>query len=348
MNTEPIDIRYEALCDRNERFDGIFFYGVRTTGIYCRPSCRSRSPLRENIEFFSCADDAVAAGYRACKRCKPQNAAAAIDPRYVALCRAIESAEDLPSLQELAGMAGLSPAHVQRKFKEAIGVTPKAFAQTVKRERLRNALRAGVSATRAIYDAGLGSPSQAYDTQKAPLGMTPAQFARGGERVDIAYAVVGSAIGRVLVAATPRGVCRVDIGTADAPLEQRLRDEFPNARIHREDDAMISTTSLIVDYVAGNGPWPHLPLDVRATAFQARVWQALREIAPGRPQTYAQLAQAIGSPKAARAVARACAANPVALLIPCHRIVPKGGGVGGYRWEPQRKEHLLAIERTAR
>ncbi len=349
MRREPddIDVRYDALCERNERFDGVFFYGVQTTGVFCRPSCKSRTPLRKNVTFFTSADDALAQGFRPCKRCKPQSAASTIDPRFVALCRAIEQAEDLPTLQELARISGLSAAHVQRKFKEAIGVSPKAFAQTIKRERLRRALRTTASATQAIYEAGLSSSSQAYDTQRDPLGMTPAQFARGAGDVTIAYAIVESAIGNVLVAATPRGVCRVDIDDDARALEQRLRAEYPNAQLRREDGAMTSTTSLIVDYIAGTGPWPQLPLDVRGTAFQTRVWQALREIAPGKAQTYTELARAIGSPQSARAVATACAANSIALLIPCHRIVSKSGGVGGYRWDPKRKEHLLDIERRS-
>ncbi|MFN2450372.1 MAG: methylated-DNA--[protein]-cysteine S-methyltransferase, partial [Candidatus Baltobacteraceae bacterium] len=240
---------------------------------------------------------------------------------------------------------GLSPAHLQRRFKAAIGVSPKAYAQTIKRERLRTALKSAASATHAIYDAGLSSPSQAYAKSGSPLGMTPAQFAAGGKNVRIAFAVVRSAIGMVLVAATERGVCRVDIDHAAGALEARLHAEFPHAAIARENDALASAASLIVAYLSGSGPWPVLPLDVRGTAFQTRVWDAMRALAPGTAVSYSDLARIIGSPRSARAVANACAANSIALLIPCHRIVPQAGGVGGYRWSPARKERLLELER---
>ena len=268
-----------------------------------------------------------------------------MDERFVRLCRAIEQADDMPSLRELAALAGMSESYVQRRFKAEIGVSPKAYAQAVKRERLRAALKTAANATRAIYDAGLSSPSQAYDKTREPLGMTPAVFARGGESAHIVYAIVPSSIGLVLVAATQRGICRVDIGETGAELEERLKQEFARARLVREDDSMTSTTSLIVAYLAGEGPWPLLPVDVRGTAFQTRVWEALRTIAPGSRVTYSELARLIGSPASARAVAQACASNKIALLVPCHRIVPRAGGTGGYRWDPKRKEQLLELER---
>ncbi len=345
MKNEQHDVRYEALVRHDSRLDGVFYYAVKTTGVFCRPSCKSRTPRPENVEYFAAPAAARGAGYRACKRCKPEAARTQMDERFITLCRAIEQAEEAPTLASLAALVQLSASHVQRKFTAAIGVSPKAYAQTVKRERLRNALKSGIGATRAIYEAGFSSSSQAYDSARAPLGMPPAQFAKGGRNAIVAYAIVDSALGRVLVAATSRGICRVDLGDDDAALERRLRSDLPHASIERTDDALASATSLIVAYLAGNGPWPKLPLDVRGTAFQTRVWEALRALLPGTAISYAQLASIIGSPQSARAVARACASNTIALLIPCHRIVPQSGGVGGYRWGPVRKERLLELER---
>lgn len=344
-NEQQTDVRYDALVRRDERFDGVFFYGVTTTGVVCRPGCKSRTPRPENVRFFGDLESALAGGMRACKRCKPQLAHAAIDQRYVALCRAIERAEDLPSLRELAAISGLSASHVQRSFKAAIGVSPKAYAQTIKRERLRSALKNAASATSALYDAGLNSPSQVYDRAASPLAMTPAQFARGAQDIEVRYTIAGSALGSVLVAVTDRGVCRVDLDDDATALEGRLRDEYPRARLTRTEPESVTAASLVVAYLSGDGPWPQLPLDVRGTAFQTRVWEALRRLAPGTTASYAELAQMIGSPGAARAVARACASNAIALLIPCHRIVPQSGGAGGYRWNPERKERLLELER---
>jgi AraC family transcriptional regulator, regulatory protein of adaptative response / methylated-DNA-[protein]-cysteine methyltransferase len=335
---------YDAITARDERYEGAFYYGVRTTGVYCRAGCSSRAPLRKNVEFFSTPQEAQHNSYRPCKRCKPDSPRSKVDVRFLRICRAIEQAEEAPSLGELAELVGMSQFHLQRSFKAAMGVSPRQYADKVKRDKLRSALKKGDSVTSAIYDAGFASSSRAYAKDRDPLGMTPTQFRTGGKGATIVYAIVGSPLGRILLAATERGVCRVDIGESDAALERRLRAEFPNARIDREDDTLESGASLIVAYLSGKGPWPLLPIDVRATAFQTRVWEALRNIAPGATMTYSELAEAIGSPKAAQAVARACASNPVALLIPCHRIVPQAGGVGGYRWRPRRKQRLLELE----
>ena len=347
MKTEPTQDFYEALVRRDGKYDGVVYYGVRTTGVYCRPTCKSRTPLRKNVEFFDSTADAERASYRACKRCKPDSVQPEVDERLVRVCREIESAEEAPLLRDLAKLVHMSEFHLQRRFKAARGVSPRQYADMVKRSRLRTALQNGQSVTAAIYDAGFASASQAYDASRRSLGMTPSQFRDGGKNTTVTFAIVGSPLGRILVAATSRGICRVDIGDDDRELERRLRAEYPKASVRREDDTLESTVSLIVDYLSGTAPWPHLPIDVRATAFQSRVWEALRSIAPGSTMTYSQLAEAIGSPHAARAVARACASNPVALLIPCHRIVPQGGGVGGYRWNPARKERLLELERTS-
>ncbi len=322
------------------------YYAVKTTGIYCRSGCKSRAPLPRNVEYFETPQAACAAGYRACKRCRPDVARPEIDERFLAVARAIEAAEEPPTLRELSALVHVSEAHLQRSFKKAIGVSPRAYAAMVRNRRLRSGLRDGRSVTEAVYEAGFTSASQVYEGAARTLGMRPSQFRAGGENAEIVYAIVPSALGEVLVAATKHGVCRVDIDSDPDALERRLRAEFSKARLRREDDELQSTTSLIVDYLAGEGSWPHLPIDVRATAFQIRVWEALRAIVPGKTMTYTELASAIGSPRAARAVARACATNPIALLVPCHRIVPSAGGVGGYRWDATRKRRLLELERA--
>ena len=336
---------YSALAARDRGFDGVFVYGVRTTGVYCRPSCSSRRPRPENVDYFSDAATARDAGFRACKRCRPDETETA-DARIVAACRYIDEAEHAPALRELSERAGMSESHFQRKFTASLGISPRAYAAAAREERLRGALRGSRSVTGAIYDAGYTSASQVYGNASEAFGMSISQFRAGGKDLEISYALADSALGKVLVAATSRGVCRVDISADASELEARLREAFPQARIVRADDGLETTTSVIVRYLSGDGAWPRLPIDVRASAFQARVWSALREIAPGTTMSYAQLATAIGSPTAARAVARACATNPVALLIPCHRIVPSSGGVGGYRWKPERKRRLLEVERA--
>lgn len=285
------------------------FYGVTTTGIYCRRGCASRTPLAKNVRAFDDGPSARAAGFRACKRCRPDEAAA-VDARVVRACRLLDGAGERLSLDELAQRVGLSPGYLQRLFTRTMGVSPRAYGKLAREDRFER-----------------------------PRG--------GGKGKHVSYAIVDSELGHVLVAATGRGICRVDIGGDDRALERRLREALPSAQLERSDDRLESATSRIVAYLAHEGPWPLLPLDVRATAFQVRVWEALRSIGPGTTMQYAELARAIGSPSAARAVARACADNPVALLIPCHRIVPAGGGTGGYRWGSRRKEQLLEIERGA-
>jgi AraC family transcriptional regulator, regulatory protein of adaptative response / methylated-DNA-[protein]-cysteine methyltransferase len=283
------------------------FYAVTTTGIYCRTGCASRKPLARNVQLFNDVESARAAGFRACKRCRPDESAA-VDPRIVKACRLLDDAGERITLDELARHVGLSPGHLQRLFTRTIGISPRAYGKLARDDRFER-----------------------------PRG--------GGKGKQVSYAIVDSALGRVLVAATSRGICRVDIGDGDRALERRLREALPAAHFERSDHGLESTTSRIVSYLAKEGPWPQLPLDVRSTAFAMRVWEALRAVAPGKTMHYGELARAIGSPSAARAVARACAANPVALLIPCHRIVPAAGGVGGYRWGPQRKKRLLDLER---
>jgi AraC family transcriptional regulator, regulatory protein of adaptative response / methylated-DNA-[protein]-cysteine methyltransferase len=346
MNTHALDAYYAALTARDPAFADAFIYAVRTTGVYCRPVCKSRRPLRANVEFFASADDARRAGYRSCKRCCPDEATDGSQTAILAAARIIEQADAIPTLAELGKRVGLSPAHLQRRFKRIIGVSPWQYGDALRTQRLRDHLRDGDAITGAIYETGFGSSSGAYSGASATLGMTPARYRQGAGGAHLTYAIVPSELGYVLVAATERGICSVRLGDAEVALEAGLRAEYPQAMLERADDDLMSATSAIVAYIAGNGDWPTLPLDVRATAFQTRVWDALRRIAPGSTTTYSDLARALGDKDATRAVARACATNPVALLIPCHRVVPKAGGSGGYRWGVARKSALLARERA--
>jgi AraC family transcriptional regulator of adaptative response/methylated-DNA-[protein]-cysteine methyltransferase len=259
----------------------------------------------------------------------------------------LEGSDERVTLDDLAAAVGMSRAHLQRSFTRAVGVSPRRYAAALREQRLRSELRAGASVTTATYESGFGSGSRAYDQAAATFGMTPARFRRGAAGTTIHFGIVPSALGYVAVAATDRGICRVALGDDPAALERALRAEFPAATFERADDRVESATSALVRYLANEGPWPQLPLDVRATAFQARVWDALRAIAPGTTTSYGELARALGDPNAGRAVARACATNPVALLIPCHRVIAKNGATSGYRWGPERKEQLLALERRS-
>ena len=336
---------YAALRARDRSEDGRFWYGVVTTGIYCRPSCASRLPLRKNIRFFVDAAAARRAGMRACKRCAPD---ARNDPAYARIARVraiIDVAEEIPTLAALSAAVDVSESYLQRQFTKIVGVSPWRYADTRRRERFRHALRVSAGVSAAIYDAGYGAASRAY-ADASTLGMTPAAYAAGGTGT-ISYAIVPSALGEVLVATTPRGVCAVRLGDDARALEAELRAEFPAAALERADDALASVTSRIVAYIAGSGAWPELPLDVRGSVFQRRVWDVLRSIACGDTRTYGDLAAALGDVKAARAVGSACAANPVALLVPCHRVLPKAGGPGAYRWGAARKRALLALEATS-
>jgi AraC family transcriptional regulator of adaptative response/methylated-DNA-[protein]-cysteine methyltransferase len=339
---------YAALTRRDAAFEGTFFYAVTTTGVYCRPTCKSRRPLERNVRFFGDTSSARAAGFRACKRCRPNDAAHDAQPEFVALaCRILEAADEVPSLDALAAEVGVSRAHLQRSFTKTIGVSPKRYAATLRDRRLRTALRGGASITEATYESGFGSSSRMYESAANAIGMTPSSYRRGATGETIVFGIVPSALGKVIVAATDRGIANVALGDDAALLERDLRASFPNADLERADDRVESATSALVRYLATGGPWPRLPLDVRATAFQARVWEALADIAPGSTTTYGELASALGDANATRAVARACASNPVALLIPCHRVIAKNGDMRGYRWGVERKSRLLDLERNA-
>ncbi len=342
---------WEAVTARDGRRDGAFVYAVSTTGVYCRPSCPSRRPLRENVSFLPTPAAAEAAGYRACLRCRPQDQAKPID---LAVARAREFLEAHPdetvTLPTLAREVGLSPHHLQRAFSRRVGVSPKRYSAALRADRLKTALRDGATVSRATFDAGYGASSRVYEAADAHLGMTPAAYRRGGRGELIRFATRPTSLGRVLVGATARGVCAVQLGETDTDLELGLAAEYPNAKRERVDlDRAVDQADLrewldaVVDHLDG-APSRAVPTDVAGTPFQLRVWQALREIPYGETRSYTEVARSIGAPRAVRAVASACARNRVAVVIPCHRVVRENGGMGGYRWGPERKRQLLALE----
>jgi AraC family transcriptional regulator, regulatory protein of adaptative response / methylated-DNA-[protein]-cysteine methyltransferase len=339
--------RWAAMVAKDTSYEGRFVIAVKTTGIYCRVGCPARRPLRRNVTFFDSPDAAERAGFRACKRCKPR------EPRVDATaekvrraCAFIDAhADGRPSLDAIARHVGSSPFHLQRVFRAALGVSPREYADAKRVHRLKGELRNGHAVTSALYGAGYGSSSRLYERAHAQLGMTPATYGRGGNGARIRFATARSPLGRLLVAATDRGVCAVTLGGDDASLERRLREEYAAAEIARDRAALASSTRAIVEHLEGRMPSLELPIDVRATAFQRRVWEALRAIPYGETRSYSDVARAIGRPKAVRAVARACATNPVALVVPCHRVVRSNGDLGGYALGVDRKRKLLARER---
>ncbi|MBZ5659798.1 MAG: bifunctional DNA-binding transcriptional regulator/O6-methylguanine-DNA methyltransferase Ada [Acidobacteriia bacterium] len=337
-----------AVASRDANSDGAFVYGVRSTGIYCRPSCPSRRPDAKHVMLFSTPDEAERAGFRACRRCHPQEHRQGAQAGMIQrVCREIETSEDgRASLSRLATVAGLSATHLQRTFRKALGISPRQYADAIRAARLKSNLRKEIDVTTALYEAGYGSASRLYEQSNAQLGMTPATYGRGGLGMNITYTIANSALGRVLVAATNRGISAVSLGDDDARLTAALREEYPCAEIRRAPGEHSEWVRAIVRHLAGQNPRLDLPTDVIATAFQRRVWEALRAIPSGATRTYSEMARALGDPKATRAVARACATNPAAIVVPCHRVVRKDGSLGGYRWGLKRKEHLLRQERA--
>lgn len=341
--------RWQAVVARDASQDGQFFLGVRSTGIYCRPSCPARKPRRENVVFFETPDAAEAAGFRACKRCQPR----AVVPETPQVewveraCRLIEAdSEGSLDLTTLAQTLGLSPFHVQRVFKKVMGISPRQYAEAYRLGRVKTSLKQEDNVTMAIYEAGYGSSSRFYEGAGDKLGMTPVVYRRGGAGMSIGYSIVTSALGRLLVAATERGVCFVSLGDDDTTLENTLRGDYYAAACYRDDEELGEWVAAILAYLDGQVPHLDLPLDIQGTAFQWRVWEALRAIPYGSTRSYGEIAAMIDDPKAARAVGHACATNPVALVIPCHRAVRHGGQLGGYRWGLDRKEALLATEKA--
>lgn len=338
------DARYAALLRRDASLRQAFVVGVLTTGIYCRPGCPARAPRRENVRFFADTDQARAAGLRACLRCRPDEAAPGAEA-VARACRLIEAAETAPPLGALAAAAGLSPFHFHRLFKARTGVTPAAYARQVKDRRAKAALAGGASVTAAVYDAGFGAPSRFYDSAHARFGMTPKAWRDGGAGEAIRVTVAPCALGQVLVAATARGICAIELGDDAAFMLERFRRRFAAAQVADDDPALAALVARVVAQVDDPArPGADLPLDVRGTAFQQRVWEALRRIPPGQTWTYGRLAAEIGAPGAARAVGAACGANPVCVVIPCHRVVGADGRLTGYAWGTDRKRALLERE----
>ncbi len=336
---------WQAVLSRDSQYNGVFLYGVRSTGVYCRPTCPSRRPGRAKVVFFPTWQAAEEAGFRACRRCLPRQAE---DPAVELANRArriIETSEAPIALAELGSRLGVSPFHLQRTFKAATGLSPRQYAAAHRARRLRDELRGAPDVTTAMYRAGYNDSSRLYETAPGYLGMTPAAYRNGGKNMRISYTIIDSSLGRLLVAGSQTGVCTVMMGDADAELRSALSKEFPAAQCVQSAAAPLSEwAAAIRDHLSGVRPDLDLPLDVLGTAFQQRVWSELRRIPYGQTRTYAQVAQAIGQPAAVRAVARACATNPAALVIPCHRVVRSDGALGGYRWGISRKEALLKKE----
>jgi len=338
------NLQWQSVLARDSRFDGAFVYAVRSTGIYCRPSCPSRRPNRDRVEFFADPSTAERAGFRACQRCRPETNE--VDPatsKVIAACKLIESAEEQPSLSDLASSVSLSPAHLLRSFQKLLGVTPREYADSLRLKTFKHELKGSANVTHALYAAGYSSSSRVYEKASPQLGMTPLTYRNGGEGLTIRYTVGESELGQVLLAATEKGVCAIKLGDS-ALLIAELRDEFPNAEITRDDRELRSGLSHVLSHLSGREPDLRLPLHIRSTAFQLQVWQALQQIPYGSTASYSDVAKSIRKPRAVRAVANACARNPVCLAIPCHRVIQRNGNHGGYRWGIERKDALLARE----
>ena len=341
---------WRAVIQRDARFDGAFVYAVRSTGIYCRPSCPSRRPNRKHVVFFETPDAAERQGFRACLRCHPRGVArnqssdAAVLIKRV--CMVIERKSDgPPRLRTVAKEAGVHPARLHHLFRKFTGISVRAYADAVRVRRLKQQLRKGDDVTTALYESGFGAPSRLYERSDRHLGMTPATYRRGGRGMEIRYATSATSLGRILVAGTPRGICAIYLGDTDLPLVAALHKEYPQADIRNQPTKVSRWVRTLVRHIAGGQPRIDLPIDVAATAFQRRVWEALQRIPYGATRSYSELARMLGHPTATRAVARACATNPVCVLIPCHRVVREGGALGGYRWGIERKQALLDAER---
>lgn len=339
--------RWQAVVERNPEADGTFYFAVKTTGVYCRPSCAARRPRRENVLFYRTANDAERDGFRACKRCRPNDTS--VDRNHAAAittaCAMIADAAEPPSLNELANAVHLSPSHFHRLFKAHTGLTPKAYAAAQRSKRVRTALTQNASVTSAMYDAGFNSNGRFYATSSKMLGMTPTDFRTGGGGATIRFAVGQCSLGSILVAASAVGICAISLGDDPDTLVRELQDQFPKADFVGGDVEFERTVAKVIAFVERPNVGLDLPLDIQGTAFQQRVWQALTQIPAGQTRTYVQVARSLGKPTATRAVAAACAANKIGVAIPCHRVVRTDGSLSGYRWGIDRKAKLLAAER---
>ncbi len=343
------DSRWKSVVARDRQADGRFYYSVSTTGVYCRPSCAARRPNPKNVLFHATPGEAERAGFRPCKRCKPDRPGLeATHAKMIAgICRSIERARETPTLAALARRAGLSPYHFHRVFKSVTGVTPRAYASAHRTLRVRDELRRSKTVTEAIYDSGFSSNGRFYAASDRMLGMTPTDFRAGGADVEIRFAVGECSLGAILVAQSVKGICAILLGDDAGALVRDLQDRFPHATLIGDDRGFERHVARVIGFVENPTVGLDLPLDVRGTAFQQRVWDALRRIPAGSTASYAEIAAVIGSPDAARAVARACAANPLAVAIPCHRVVKTDGSISGYRWGVARKRRLLQRESVA-
>ncbi|HKE59619.1 MAG TPA: bifunctional DNA-binding transcriptional regulator/O6-methylguanine-DNA methyltransferase Ada [Pyrinomonadaceae bacterium] len=341
---------WQAVLAKDGRYDGQFVFAVSSTHIYCRPSCPSRRPRRDRVSFFSLPEAAEQAGFRACLRCQPKRARV-VDPQIVMVqqaCRFLDSSDsETMKLADVARHVGVSLFHLQRTFKSIMGISPRQYLAAQRFANFKTRVKEGETVTNALYDAGFNSSSRLYEQAASELGMTPATYGRGGEGANINYTITASPLGRLLVAVTERGICAVKMGDSDAKLEKDLNHEYPAAKIKRNDAALRSTVQTVLSHLTKE-PKRELPLDIRATAFQRQVWEKLRSIPYGKTLSYGAVAKALGNPGAVRAVGRACATNPVALVIPCHRVVREDESLGGYRWGLDRKRKLLERERESK
>jgi AraC family transcriptional regulator, regulatory protein of adaptative response / methylated-DNA-[protein]-cysteine methyltransferase len=349
--TKPLlsDPRWSSVVTRDASADGKFYYAVTTTGVYCRPSCAARLARQENVQYFESCPTAEAAGFRPCKRCKPNQASIAEEnARTIArVCRLVESSEEMPSLATLAKQADMSVYHFHRTFKAITGLTPNDYAVALRSLRLRSSLERSNTVTDAIYESGFNSSGRFYENTSKALGMTPSQFRAGGPDIDIFFAIAQCSLGSILVAQSKKGVCAILIGDNPLLLVQDLQDQFPKANLIGAEPGYEDIVAKVVGLIEHPQIGLDLPLDIRGTAFQRRVWQVLQQIPPGSTATYADIAKKIGMPKAVRAVAQACAANILAVAIPCHRVIRTDGTLSGYRWGVERKNALLERESRA-
>jgi AraC family transcriptional regulator of adaptative response/methylated-DNA-[protein]-cysteine methyltransferase len=344
MTTSNANQKWSMVLARDTKADGRFVYAVKSTGIFCRPTCPSRRPRRENVEFFNSPAQAQQAGYRACRRCTPLERNPQ-SQKVEAACRYIDENLDVTlSLTAISRHVAISPFHFQRMFKRMLGISPREYQQARRAGKFRQALLSDGSVTEAIYEAGFSSSSRAYESVPAQLGMTPSEFKRGGEGIEIRCTVISTELGKLLVATTPRGVCAVRFGESEAALLRELKKDFSAAEIRRDDVGLESVATQIKQLLSGSAAPLNIPLDLRGTAFQQMVWKELRRIPQGQTRSYTDVAKAIGKPKAVRAVANACGSNPVAIVVPCHRVVQKNGSLAGYRWGVKRKAALLEKE----
>ena len=339
------DEKWRVVLSRDDRFDGRFVFAVRSTRIYCRPSCPARRAARENVSFYLGSVEAEQAGFRPCHRCQPRQARS---PRAMLVDQACQyinaNIQEKLSLKTLSDHVGLSPYHFQRTFKKALGISPRQYVEAKRLARMKNSLRRGETVNTSLFDAGFSSRSRIYENVQDGFGVNPGEFRRGGKGLRIQYGIIDSPLGRLLVAATERGVCSVCIGGSDDFVERSLVEDYPAASLSRNDNVLRRWTRMFEKYFDGGSHDLNLPVDVKATAFQSRVWKAIQSIPPGKTATYTEIADQLGEPKATRAVARACATNPVALVIPCHRVIGKDGELHGYRWGLSTKKTLLELE----